>query len=389
MSKPPKINLLPFAIGSLVACASEPVTPDPGSDGSSELGAPTNLVITDATATAIVLAWTASPDVVDGYSVYRGGAKLGDVAATDYSDAALECGTSYAYAVEAFDADGNRSRQATVSGSTRDCTIGDGFPDATNTGPAPGTVFQDFSGVYEVQDDNVVLNGLRVTGSIIVHGDNVTIQNCEVDATGQIWGILADGAGVIVTHCHVYGVPSPTNYEGTHVLTGVDGVAELAYSNIHGVENAVGGGTNHIHDNYLHDFANWFVHDNHTDGVQTYGSAGAGGLRVVHNTIIAIETGGDFTPTNYQGASSAVALSEDMHDLTIANNYLAGGSYTLYGPSQAGASPANVHVTSNRFSTAYYPNCGAFGTHTGFAGNAPGFQWSGNVWHESGLPVAF
>jgi hypothetical protein len=186
-----------------------------------------------------------------------------------------------------------------------------------------------------------------------------------------------------VKNCHVYATPSPTDRNGTHLLGGI-GAEEIAFCNIHGAENATMGGTNYIHDNYIHDFARWDAYDDHTDGLQTYGSAGAGGLRVVHNTIIGILTGGDYTTTNYGAGSSAIALSEGMHDLTIDGNLLAGGSYTIYGPSQAGASPGNVHVTNNHFSTQYYSACGYYGAATGFNTSAPGYQWTGNVWHESG-----
>jgi hypothetical protein len=265
-----------------------------------------------------------------------------------------------------------------------------GFPDASNTGPVAGTVFQDRTGVYEVRGDNLVVNGLRVMGTVLVYGNNVTIQNCDVNASGHIWGIKQEsGSGLKVKNCHIYGIPSKTDYSGTHVLSAIEGATEMAFNNIHGVENGISNGTGYIHDNYIHDFANWVAIDNHTDGVQTYGSAGQGGLRVIHNTIIAMETGGDFTPTNYQGGSSAIALSEGMHDLIIDNNLFAGGSYTLYGPSQAGSSPANVRVTNNRFSTQYFQKCGTFGTHAGFNSSAPGFVWSGNVWNESGQVLPY
>jgi hypothetical protein len=265
-----------------------------------------------------------------------------------------------------------------------------GFPDATNTGPVAGTVFQNYTGNYEVRTDGAVIEGLRVTGSIDVHANNVTVQNCEVNASGQIWGIAQienSGSGLKVFNCHVYGVPLDlAHYDACHVLDGVNGAVEVAFCNIHGVENGVDL-CNYIHDNFIHDFANWVAKDNHTDGVQTYGWAGTGGMRIIHNTIISIETGGDFTPNNWQGGSSAIALIEGQHDLTIDNNLLAGGSYTMYGPSQHGAAPANVRVTNNRFSTKYYPRCGAYGTHDGFNRAAPGFVWSGNVWHETGRTV--
>jgi hypothetical protein len=216
----------------------------------------------------------------------------------------------------------------------------------------------------------------------------VTIQNCEVNASGQIWGISqVSGSGLKVKNCRVYGIPSKTDRDATHVLNAIDNAAEVSFSEIYGVENALIGGSNYIHDNYIHDFARWIAADDHTDGLQTYGWAGAGGLRLIHNTIIAVLTGGDYTPTNYGDGSSAVALSEGMHDLTIDSNFFAGGSYTLYGPSQKDSAPANVHVTNNRFSRQYFPKCGQYGTHTGFNQKAPGFLWSGNVWHETGAPV--
>ena len=262
------------------------------------------------------------------------------------------------------------------------------FPHATNTGPPPGTVMEDYTGLYEVRTEGAVVNALKVTGAILVYANDVTIQNCEVDATGEIWGIAGmDVSGLIVKNCRVYGVPSRTDHDGTHVLVGIEGADEVAYCDIFGVENSVSSGSGHIHDNYLHDFPRWIANDDHTDGLQTYGHAGAGGLRFVHNTVLALLTGADYTPTDYGAGSSAIALSEDMHDLVIDNNLMAGGSYTMYGPSQAGSAPANVHVTNNHFSTEYYPGCGFYGVHTGFDSSAPGFEWSGNVFHETGEPV--
>ena len=263
-----------------------------------------------------------------------------------------------------------------------------GFPNSTNTGPTAGTVFQDFKGNYEVRQDGAVINGLRVTGSILVYADNVTIQNCEVNASGQIWGIRQlSGSGLKVRNCRVFGLPSKTDRNATHVLDGISAAAEVSFNEIFGVENAVTGGSNYIHDNYIHGFARWIAADDHTDGLQTFGWAGAGGLRVIRNTIIATTTGGDYTPANYGAGSSALALAEGMHDLIVDGNFFAGGTYTLYGPSQGGSAPANVQVTNNRFSKHYFPKGGYYGTHTGFNRKAPGFVWSGNVWHETGQPV--
>jgi Right handed beta helix region len=276
---------------------------------------------------------------------------------------------------------------APVNVSVAPGAVPTGFPNASNTGPVPGTVFQDFSGVYYVKTAGAVVNGLRGKGVIVVQAPNVTIQNCEVNASGEIYGIWAqEGTGVKVKNCRVYG-DGLGGHNASHILVAIEGADEIAFNDIYGADNALSCGSCYIHDNYIHDFSVYFANDYHSDGVQTYGNAGKGGLRINHNTIIGIATMGEATPTNWAGASSAIALSEGMHDLVIDTNLFAGGSYTLYGPSQAGAAPANVHVTNNRFSTKYYPKVGAFGTHHGFNSNAPGFQWSGNVIHETGQAV--
>jgi hypothetical protein len=285
--------------------------------------------------------------------------------------------------------DTSSSESAPSSAAASSFTPPDGFPNSTNTGPVAGTVFQDFTGDYEVRQDGAVINGLRVTGSISVYANNVTVQNCEVNASGQLFGIgqFVSGSGLKVKNCRVYGIPSKTDRKATHVGDGVANAAEVSFTEIYGVENAVTGGSNYIHNNYMHSFARWIAADDHTDGLQTWGWAAAGGLRVIHNTIIGILTSGDYSPTNYDAGSSAIALQEGMHDLIIDGNFFAGGTYTLYGPSQRGGAPANVHVTNNRFSKHYFRSGGRYGTHTGFNRNAPGFLWSGNVWHETGQPV--
>src|SRR5262249_47392981 len=114
-----------------------------------------------------------------------------------------------------------------------------GFPDSTNTGPVAGRVFKDFTGDYQVREDGAVIDGLRVTGSISVSANDVTIQNCEVNASGQVWGISqVSGAGLKVKNCRVYGIPSKVDRKATHVLDGVSNAAEVSFTEIYGVENA-------------------------------------------------------------------------------------------------------------------------------------------------------
>jgi chitodextrinase len=84
---------------------------------------PGNLTATLTTQTTITLGWSASTDdtAVAGYGIYQGGAPIGSTAATSYTVGGLACGQTYTFAVDAYDAAGNRSAQASASTSTADC----------------------------------------------------------------------------------------------------------------------------------------------------------------------------------------------------------------------------------------------------------------------------
>lgn len=86
---------------------------------------PGGLTVTGKTQTSISIAWTASTDNVGvtGYRVYLNDAAAGDASQTTYAFAKLACGRSYAIAVDAVDAVGNRSSKATVTGQTKPCPL--------------------------------------------------------------------------------------------------------------------------------------------------------------------------------------------------------------------------------------------------------------------------
>ena len=85
--------------------------------------APSGLTKTGATATSVSLSWTASTDNtgVAGYRVYRDGALSVSTAATTHTVSGLACATSYAFAVEAYDAAANTSTRRTLTASTAPC----------------------------------------------------------------------------------------------------------------------------------------------------------------------------------------------------------------------------------------------------------------------------
>ena len=88
---------------------------------------PGSLAKSGSTQTSVSLAWSASSDDtgVTGYTVYRDGTSAGAPTGTSYTVSGLSCGTSYLFAVEARDAAGNHSVQATLTASTSACPVPD------------------------------------------------------------------------------------------------------------------------------------------------------------------------------------------------------------------------------------------------------------------------
>jgi chitodextrinase len=94
---------------------------------------PGSPAVTAQTQTALTMSWAASTDDVGvtGYNLYRDGSKVATTTATSFTFGGLACGTTYALAVEAFDAAGNVSGRSATGGSTSGC------PDTTPpTAPA-------------------------------------------------------------------------------------------------------------------------------------------------------------------------------------------------------------------------------------------------------------
>ncbi len=81
---------------------------------------PTNLSVSNITATTADLSWNASTDNVGvtGYNVYVDGSMVGSTASTSYGLSGLSPNTNYNVAVSAFDAAGNESGQAGTSFTT-------------------------------------------------------------------------------------------------------------------------------------------------------------------------------------------------------------------------------------------------------------------------------
>jgi Divergent InlB B-repeat domain/Fibronectin type III domain len=90
-----------------------------------EPSAPGTPEVRNATRTSIAIGWAASTDNrgVTGYRVYLNDAQAGETKETEHTLEGLQCGRSYAIAVDAVDANGNRSQRASTTAQTLPCAL--------------------------------------------------------------------------------------------------------------------------------------------------------------------------------------------------------------------------------------------------------------------------
>ena len=82
--------------------------------------------------------------------------------------------------------------------------------------------------------------------------------------------------------------------------------------------------------------------------------------------------------------TDAISLFEDfgaINNVTVDNNLMAGGSFSLYAGGGTNMPSTNIVVTNNRFSTRYMSTGGTYGP-AAYWDTAPSNIWSGNVWYD-------
>ena len=124
---------------------------------------PTGLSSTGSTTTSVSLSWNASTDNVGvtGYTTYVDGSPAGSGTATNSTVTGLACGTTYTVAVDAYDAAGNRSAQATATMATATCpSSGDTTAPTVPTGlTVTASTQTSISLGWTASTDNVAVSG--------------------------------------------------------------------------------------------------------------------------------------------------------------------------------------------------------------------------------------
>ena len=268
-----------------------------------------------------------------------------------------------------------------------------GFPGGTNTGvPAgitlrkvPGQVsrgpgwYYDHRGFVAVVGTGAVLSGLSIPCGVSVTASHVTIRDVKIVTSGQ------SAMGVALRHVHdvtiEHSTIAGTNTGSGRLMVGVKDVygdatgTRILANNIFQASTGVQIYQGRIQGNYIHHLG--MIPGDHVNGVTTNGDTQP--LVIRHNTIF-----DSFAQTD------AIGLFQDfgvVANVTIDDNLLAGGGYSIYGGEGSKGRPSHIVVTGNRISTKFFRHGGYWGPAVDFAARAPGDAWSGNVWDSTGRPV--
>jgi chitodextrinase len=192
-----------YAVSAFDAAGNESAKSSPASvttdSDTNAPSPPTDLTQLSSSASTATVSWSASDDIVgvDGYGYYIGGQlPIGSTSDTSITFTGLSCGNTYTVAIDAFDAAGNRSPQATLQVSTDACDIT--APEVNLTAP---------------------LNDATVSGSGVIVSANVSDDKGVVGVQFKLDGANLASEDTSAPYSVSWNTTSTTN--GPHTLTAV------------------------------------------------------------------------------------------------------------------------------------------------------------------------
>lgn len=249
---------------------------------------------------------------------------------------------SHAFRVDAVNSSGTQvatnTVNATVTNGTPPPPPGDttcplpAYPDAGCTGVPAGTTLTP-SGSLTISTAGTVVNGLEITGNVVVNAANVTIRNTRIHSNGM-WVIDNNSTGLVVEDSEIINRPV-SGQNNCHNAIG-DANFTVRRTEITGCENGMNvGAPGNITftDNWIHDLDTTgpsyvFGSSPHTDGIQ-FPFGDASNIVIRHNTI-------DPVPGN-SGATSAIIMTGENgpeSSVWVEDNYIdgRGASTAIYAP---------------------------------------------------------
>jgi hypothetical protein len=216
------------------------------------------------------------------------------------------------------------------------------MPDASNTGVQSGVTLK-ASGPLVINTAGAVIEGLDISGGVIINAPNVTLLNCKITSSDYQVVLIKPGVtGAVVQNCTIDG-KSVGNQ-------GIAGQGSFIANNIMNCSDGIDvrGDNTLIQDNYIHNMAK--PAGAHPDGIQADG--GFDNLKIIHNTVV-----------NEVGDNASLMLSNywgPINGAVIDHNAFLGGGYTVYlgemgsQPAGGGGPITNLSFTNNIVSEGGY-----------------------------------
>ncbi|GAB89088.1 hypothetical protein GORHZ_050_00045 [Gordonia rhizosphera NBRC 16068] len=254
-----------------------------------------------------------------------------------------------------------------------------GYPDQTNTG-VPANIRLISSGSITASREGQVIDGMNVTGEVVVTASNVTIKNSRVTggrgAGSADWVIvIRPGVKNLTVADSEILTPPGTAQDIACILNIGDAKPVIRRVNIHGCSAGVSSGGGSVEDSYFHDMSQ-VAGLSHNVGIA---SNGGGGMTIRRNTVF-----------NQFSQTAAIAFYQDFSaqsDNLVEDNFVSGGSYCFYGGTGSRGRTSNIRFVNNRLTRHFFPNCGVFGPIASFSIDDPGNLFVGNYWDDNGETV--
>lgn len=294
-----------------------------------------------------------------------------------YSNVETETGTR-AGAVSVLSDASASGGSAVMFGSAADSE----FPTPQTTGPRTTTLAP--SGPVTSSSEGQIIQNLEVTGQVNIRHDNVIVRDVRIYGIGTYMittSTKSDGQCPVNVRFEYIEIDGTQAAENDIPIFSNCGNMVVDHAYVHEV-----GRSSRLTNNMT--ISNSYIFSSRTgDSGAHRGGVGinGGSDNVIYNNVLKCEgTGCSAAIPNYGDFSPVV-------NLRIEHNLLATtGGFCAYGgslPAKPYPEGSNIDFINNHFSTEYWPDCGRYGTVSGFANGERGNEWYGNVWHETGEAV--
>lgn len=212
-----------------------------------------------------------------------------------------------------------------------------------------------FRGTYYATVDNATVSDLEIQGNIVIEARNVTMRNVRLisEVPWHALRVMEDATGFTLEDSEIDGAGRAVN--------GVYGFGSFLRNDIHGVDNGINViAPSTIRDNYIHDFRT--STDGHYDGIEINGGHD---IQIVHNHIV-----------NDHDQTSAVMMNNEfsgLSNISIENNRLVGGGYTIYLDGRKGGGrvdDASIRIIGNQIAGGRWGNFAFYGSRPVVEGNS-------------------